>query len=79
MCAGFIRKDDWDIPGNGLLALPIQVSDYSSCCVRCQTTLEFKAYTCSPSTKECWLKRGVGNGDFPRSDRISGFDSRCSQ
>jgi len=30
MCGGFIRKDNWDIPGNDLLSSPVQVSDYAT-------------------------------------------------
>ncbi|CAF4109462.1 unnamed protein product [Rotaria sordida] len=74
VCGGFIRKDDWDIPGNDLLSSPVQVSDYASCCVKCQTTSGCKAFAYSPSTKECWPKANTGNGGFARSDRISGFD-----
>ncbi|CAF1074318.1 unnamed protein product [Adineta steineri] len=74
MCGGFIRKDDWDIPGNDLLPSSVQVSDYAGCCVKCQTTSGCKAFAYSPPTKECWLKTSTGNGGFSRSDRISGID-----
>ena len=77
ICGGFIRKDNWDIPGNDLLSSSVQVTDYASCCVKCQTTSGCKAFAYSPSTKECWLKTSTGNGGFSRSDRISGFDGKC--
>jgi hypothetical protein len=77
MCGGFIRTDNWDIPGNDLLSSPVQAPDYASCCVKCQTTSGCKAFAYSPSTKECWPKTSSGNGGLSRSDRISGFDGKC--
>jgi hypothetical protein len=77
MCGGFIRTDNWDIPGNDLLSSPVQAPDYASCCVKCQTTSGCKAFAYLPSTKECWPKTSSGNGGLSRSDRISGFDGKC--
>ncbi|CAF1324576.1 unnamed protein product, partial [Rotaria sordida] len=72
-CGNFLRKDDWDIPGNDMLPSPVQLSDYTSCCIRCQTTLGCKAFAYSPSTKQCWPKTSTGDGGKPEGDRISGY------
>jgi hypothetical protein len=77
MCGGFVRKDDWDIPGNDLSPSPVHVSDYADCCAQCRQTSECKAFAYAPSTNECWLKSSTGNGGFSRSDRISGLNGKC--
>jgi hypothetical protein len=76
MCGGFVRKYDWDIPGNDLLQSPVHVSNHADCCVECQQTSGCKAFAYSPSTNECWLKSSTRNGGFSRSGRVSGLDSK---
>ncbi|CAF5179853.1 unnamed protein product, partial [Rotaria sp. Silwood1] len=56
-----------------MLPSPVQLSDYASCCIRCQTTLGCKAFAYSPSTKQCWPKTSTGDGGKPEGDRISGY------
>ncbi|CAF0989337.1 unnamed protein product [Rotaria sordida] len=61
MCGGFVRKDNWDIPGNDLLPSPVQQPDYASCCSQCQATYGCIAFTYSPSSQKCSLKTSMGN------------------
>jgi hypothetical protein len=56
-----------------MLPSPVQVSDYASCCIRCQTTSGCKAFAYSPSTRQCWPKTSTAGGGKPEGDRISGY------
>ncbi|CAF4204060.1 unnamed protein product, partial [Rotaria sordida] len=72
MCGGFVRKDNWDIPGNDLLPSPVQQPDYAGCCSQCQATPECIAFTYSPSSQRCLLKTSIGGGGNSTSDTITG-------
>ncbi|CAF4182028.1 unnamed protein product, partial [Rotaria sordida] len=70
---GFARIDNWDIPGNDLLASPVRQPDYASCCSQCQTTPECIAFTYSPSSRRCSLKTSIDSGGNSASDTITGY------
>ncbi|CAF1158259.1 unnamed protein product [Rotaria sordida] len=74
MCGGFVRKDEWDIPGNDISHSSIYASDYANCCIKCQATSGCKAFAYSPSTGQCWPKTSTGDNGYSNSDRISGYN-----
>ncbi|CAF4489420.1 unnamed protein product, partial [Rotaria socialis] len=67
-----LRRSGWDIPGNSILPVPVQVLDYASCCSKCQGTSNCAAFVYSPSTKTCQLKR-TASGGVQKNDSITGY------
>ncbi|CAF1151681.1 unnamed protein product [Rotaria sordida] len=76
ICGGFIRKDNWDISGNDLLASPVRQPDYASCCLQCQATYGCIAFTYSPSSQRCSLKTSIDSGGHSTSDTITGYSRK---
>ncbi|CAF1368347.1 unnamed protein product [Rotaria sordida] len=68
-----MRKDNWDIPGNNILSSPIKQPDYASCCSQCQATSGCIAFTYSPLSQRCSLKKSMGTGGNATGDSISGY------
>ncbi|CAF1012637.1 unnamed protein product [Rotaria sordida] len=73
MCGGFARIDNWDIHGNDILPSPVRQPDYASCCSQCQTTPECIAFTYSPSSQRCSLKKSMGSGGYSTGDSLTGY------
>ncbi|CAF1187919.1 unnamed protein product [Rotaria sordida] len=73
MCGSFIRKDNWDIPGNDILSSPVHQPDYASCCSQCQATNGCIAFSYSPSSQQCSLKTSIGGGRNSTDDNIIGY------
>ncbi|CAF1135485.1 unnamed protein product [Rotaria sp. Silwood1] len=73
MCHGFMRKDNWDIPGNDTLPSPVKQPDYASCCSQCQSTSGCIVFTYSPSSQGCWLNTSMGSGGNSTGDNIIGY------
>ncbi|CAF4200718.1 unnamed protein product [Rotaria sp. Silwood2] len=73
MCHEFLRKEAWDIPGNDILTSPVLQPDYASCCSQCQATLECTAFTYSPSSQQCSLKKSKDSGRNSTDDTTTGY------
>ncbi|CAF1137257.1 unnamed protein product [Rotaria sordida] len=74
ICAGFVRKEGWAIPGNDILSSPAKQPDYASCCSQCQATFGCIAFTYLPASQECSLKTNIVSGGNLTGDRISGYN-----
>jgi hypothetical protein len=76
MCGSFIRKDNWDIPGNDILSSPVKQPDYASCCFQYQVTYGCAAFTYSISSLQCSLKARMGSVGNSTNDGITGYNRK---
>ncbi|CAF3872740.1 unnamed protein product, partial [Rotaria sp. Silwood1] len=72
-CYRFVRQDGWDIPDNDILPSPVQQHDYASCCSQCRATFGCIAFTYSPSSQRCSLKKSMVGGRNSTGDTIAGY------
>ncbi|CAF3974798.1 unnamed protein product, partial [Rotaria sp. Silwood1] len=75
-CPNFVLQVGWDYYGNDIPPFPVPVPDYAGCCSQCEATIGCNAFAYSPSSRDCWLKTGMGHDLRQNDDRISAHKHR---